>query len=150
MTWEHQEEIRRLRASGEGYKRIAAMLGLSVNTVKSVCQRENVKQETGCPDDTTAKSCVYTSRENVTSESPSAFGAESPSYRPLAGGNGSIAQMRAGWDAGEARQSPWARFAAAPDVGRCCWGMTEAGYIAVMPVILPIASDPIRGERHAG
>ena len=24
--------------------------------------------------------------------------------------------------------------------------MTEAGYIAVMPVILPIASDPIRGE----
>ena len=40
MTWEHQEEMQRLRASGEGYKRIAAMLGLSVNTVKSVCQSE--------------------------------------------------------------------------------------------------------------
>lgn len=69
MIREQQEEMQRLRASGEGYKRIAGMLGLSVNTVKSVCQRENVKQETGCPDDTTAKSCVYTSRENVTSES---------------------------------------------------------------------------------
>ena len=69
MTRDQQEEIRRLRASGEGYKRIAAMLGLSVNTVKSFCQRDNVKQETGRPDDTTAKSCVYTSRENVTGES---------------------------------------------------------------------------------
>ena len=65
MTRDQQEEIRRLRASGEGYKRIAAMLGLSVNTVKSFCQRDNVKQETGRPDDTTAKSCVYTSRENA-------------------------------------------------------------------------------------
>ena len=69
MTRDQQEEIRRLRDCGEGYKRIAAMLGLSVNTVKSFCQRDNVKQETGRPDDTTAKSCVYTSRENVTGES---------------------------------------------------------------------------------
>ena len=69
MTRDQQEEIRRLRASGEGYKRIAAMLGLSVNTVKSFCQRDNVKKETGRPDDTTAKSCVYTSRKNVTGES---------------------------------------------------------------------------------
>lgn len=44
MTRDQQEEIRRLRASGEGYKRIAAMLGLSVNTVKSFCQRNNAKQ----------------------------------------------------------------------------------------------------------
>ena len=69
MTRDQQEEIRRLRDCGEGYKRIAAMLGLSVNTVKSFCQRDNVKQETGRPDDTTAKSCVYTSRENVIGES---------------------------------------------------------------------------------
>lgn len=44
MTRDQQEEIRRLRDCGEGYKRIAAMLGLSVNTVKSFCQRENAKQ----------------------------------------------------------------------------------------------------------
>ena len=34
MTRDQQEEIRRLRDCGEGYKRIAAMLVLSVNTVK--------------------------------------------------------------------------------------------------------------------
>ncbi len=45
MTREQREEIRRLRDCGEGYKHIAAMLGLSVNTVKSFCQRENAKQQ---------------------------------------------------------------------------------------------------------
>ena len=35
MTQEQQQEIRRLRAMGEGYKRIGAILNLSVNTVKS-------------------------------------------------------------------------------------------------------------------
>ena len=43
MLREQQEEIRRLRASGEGYKRIAGMLGLSVNTVKIVLPAEKCK-----------------------------------------------------------------------------------------------------------
>ena len=40
MTQEQQQEIRRLRAMGEGYKRIGAILNLSVNTVKSFCRRD--------------------------------------------------------------------------------------------------------------
>lgn len=40
MTREQQEEIRRLRAQGEGYKKIGALLDLSVNTVKSFCRRD--------------------------------------------------------------------------------------------------------------
>ena len=41
MTQEQQQEIRRLRAMGEGYKRIGAILNLSVNTVKSFCRRDS-------------------------------------------------------------------------------------------------------------
>ena len=96
------------------------------------------------------RKAAFTRRGKMLPANPSACGAESPSHRHLAGGNGSIAQMRAEWDTGEVMRSPWARFAAAPDAGRCCWGMTEAGNTAVMPVILPIALDPIRGECHAG
>ena len=40
MTQEQQQEIRRLRDMGEGYKRIGAILNLSVNTVKSFCRRD--------------------------------------------------------------------------------------------------------------
>ena len=40
MTQEQQQEIRRLRTMGEGYKRIGAILNLSVNTVKSFCRRD--------------------------------------------------------------------------------------------------------------
>jgi len=40
MTREQQDEIRRLRAMGEGYKKIGALLDLSVNTVKSFCRRD--------------------------------------------------------------------------------------------------------------
>ncbi len=47
MTLEQQEQIRKLRASGEGYKRISVMLGLSLNTVKSYCRRNgDMDQET--------------------------------------------------------------------------------------------------------
>ena len=67
MTRDQQEEIRRLRDCGEGYKRIAAMLGLSVNTVKSFCQRENAKQAVLCPANT--DHChAGLSQENVTGE----------------------------------------------------------------------------------
>jgi len=39
MTDFEMNEITRLRSQGQGYKRIAATLGLSWNTVKSFCQR---------------------------------------------------------------------------------------------------------------
>ena len=67
MTREQQEEIRRLRNSGEGYKRIAVMLGLSVNTVKSFCRRENVKQ-VGLNLDHTDLNAACFSQENATGE----------------------------------------------------------------------------------
>ena len=95
------------------------------------------------------RKAAFTRRGKMLPANPSACGAESPSYRHLAGGNGSIARMRVEWDTGEVRQSPGARFAAAPDAGRCCWGMTETGNTAVMPVILRIALEPMRGERYA-
>ena len=41
MTIEQQNQIRFLRQNGEGYKRIASLLGLSVNTVKSFCRRND-------------------------------------------------------------------------------------------------------------
>lgn len=44
MTQEQQQEIRRLRAMGEGYKRISAILNLSLNTVKSFCRRDNAEE----------------------------------------------------------------------------------------------------------
>ena len=40
MTSKQQEQIRHLRRSGVGYKRIASLLGLSVNTVKSFYHRD--------------------------------------------------------------------------------------------------------------
>ena len=42
MTIEQKERIAQLRASGEGYKRIADLIGISVSTVKSFCQRNGV------------------------------------------------------------------------------------------------------------
>ena len=42
MTIEQKEQIAQLRASGEGYKRIADLLGISVSTVKSFCQRNGL------------------------------------------------------------------------------------------------------------
>lgn len=42
MNETQKEEIKRLRQNGLGYKRIATALSLSVNTVKSYCQREKL------------------------------------------------------------------------------------------------------------
>ena len=43
MTEKQQENIKALRQSGLGYKKIAAALSLSENTVKSYCIRKNLK-----------------------------------------------------------------------------------------------------------
>lgn len=53
MTQEQQQEIRRLRAVGEGYKRISAALNLSLNTVKSFCRRDNAEDLTDEADQST-------------------------------------------------------------------------------------------------
>ena len=42
MTTEQKDRIAQLRAAGEGYKRIAELLGISVNTIKSFCQRNEL------------------------------------------------------------------------------------------------------------
>ena len=41
MKENQQEEIRRLRLAGRSYTQISELLGLSRNTVKSVCQRND-------------------------------------------------------------------------------------------------------------
>lgn len=46
MNKHEKEEIKKLRKKGLGYKRIAVILGLSHNTVKSYCRREKLKKET--------------------------------------------------------------------------------------------------------
>ena len=50
MTQEQQQEIRRLRAIGEGYKRIGTILNLSVNTVKSFCRRDREEDKSPLED----------------------------------------------------------------------------------------------------
>lgn len=42
MTEQQKEEIRKLRVTGFGYKKIAAQLGLTENSVKSFCHRNNL------------------------------------------------------------------------------------------------------------
>jgi len=42
MTIEQKEQIKRLREDGYGYGKIASMLGLSDNTVKSFCRRQGL------------------------------------------------------------------------------------------------------------
>lgn len=42
MTKEQKLQIAKLRAGGYGYNRIAQALGVSVNTVKSFCRRNNL------------------------------------------------------------------------------------------------------------
>lgn len=43
MTQIQQERILELQDTGLGYKKIAAELGISVNTVKSFCRRQRLK-----------------------------------------------------------------------------------------------------------
>ena len=42
MTTEQKDRVTQLRAEGKGYKRIGEMLGISVSTVKSYCQRNGL------------------------------------------------------------------------------------------------------------
>lgn len=42
MTDEQKMQITSLREEGNGYKKIAQILGVSTNTVKSFCQRKNI------------------------------------------------------------------------------------------------------------
>lgn len=44
MTNEEKQNIRQLQTRGYGYRSIAAMTGLSVNTVKSYCRRHPLEQ----------------------------------------------------------------------------------------------------------
>ena len=45
MTKEQKQQIQNMRHKGLGYKKIAGTLGISVNTVKSYCQRNNLSTE---------------------------------------------------------------------------------------------------------
>ncbi len=42
MTLYQKEQLRRMRSEGKSYTKIAACLGLSENTIKSFCQRNNL------------------------------------------------------------------------------------------------------------
>ena len=46
MTTSQKEQILALRAKGEGYGAIAAILNISKNTVKSYCRRNNLSSDT--------------------------------------------------------------------------------------------------------
>ena len=49
MTQQQKERIAEYRATGASYGQIAKALGLSVNTVKSYCQRNPIEKETPKP-----------------------------------------------------------------------------------------------------
>ena len=44
MNQQQKEEIKQLRQNGLGYKRISAITGISLNTIKSYCQREKIEK----------------------------------------------------------------------------------------------------------
>ena len=46
MKETEKAQIIKLRAAGAGYVKIAQVLGISVNTVKSFCRRKNIKAKT--------------------------------------------------------------------------------------------------------
>jgi len=45
MTEEQKKQIKDLRRKGEGYKKIAQIIGLSENTVKSFCRRSAIARQ---------------------------------------------------------------------------------------------------------
>ena len=45
MTQQQKEQISKLRASGASFGKIASVLGVSVNTVKSYCKRNPISAE---------------------------------------------------------------------------------------------------------
>lgn len=58
MNESEKQEILSLRRAGNGYKKIAAILGISPNTVKSFCQRQNVGGIASCEASVHPK-CMY-------------------------------------------------------------------------------------------
>ena len=46
MTDNQKSQIIKLRAAGNGYGKIAQMLGISLNTVKSFCRRNDINRNT--------------------------------------------------------------------------------------------------------
>lgn len=42
MTDDHKEKIKRMRQDGQSYSKIASTLGISENTIKSYCRRNNL------------------------------------------------------------------------------------------------------------
>lgn len=46
MTDKQKAQIIKLRAAGNGYGKIAQTLGISVNTVKSFCRRNDIRENT--------------------------------------------------------------------------------------------------------
>ena len=44
MTNEEKQNIRQLQTQGYGYRSIAAMMGLPINTIKSYCRRHPIEQ----------------------------------------------------------------------------------------------------------
>lgn len=62
MTEEQKKETQKLRETGYGYTKIAQLLGLSENTVKSYCRRKGLNgvalKETVIPDDRERHFCL--------------------------------------------------------------------------------------------
>ena len=48
MTDNQKSQIIKLRAAGNGYGKIAQTLGISLNTVKSFCRRNDINGNTTC------------------------------------------------------------------------------------------------------
>lgn len=57
MTNEQKKRLEQLRSEGLGYKRIAAELGLSLNTVQSYCRRH--PDEMRAPECSNENECLY-------------------------------------------------------------------------------------------
>lgn len=45
MTAHEEQQIKALQAQGYGYKKIATVLGMPINTIKSYCRRQSQKED---------------------------------------------------------------------------------------------------------
>lgn len=50
MTLFQKDQVRRLRSEGMGYLKISACLGVSKNTIKSYCKRNNIRRVVAVPE----------------------------------------------------------------------------------------------------
>lgn len=57
MTAEEITKVGQLQREGYGYKRIASLTGLSINTVKAYCRRHPVSKEDTAAENTLCKMC---------------------------------------------------------------------------------------------